>query len=116
MKNPITASQIYQLISASHPSIEQHMIHHVLQVLLNTPEFDLSTYTFKNSPFLQRPQPVNELPCGPDHVTLQFMLGSLPIPESTYEDNDRVLAALWQQMGYNTQTVYEVYSVFVAKN
>ncbi|PIL35265.1 hypothetical protein GSI_01990 [Ganoderma sinense ZZ0214-1] len=74
-------------------------VFHVLQVLIESPEFAFPTYTHKDSPILDPPAPVDELPCGPEHVTLQFMLGTLPTPEATYEDNDKVIAELLEQLG-----------------
>ncbi|TFK90447.1 hypothetical protein K466DRAFT_484717 [Polyporus arcularius HHB13444] len=102
MKNPIGPLDIVNLAKASEPAINRAKSFHILQVLVDAPEFDLSTYQFRNSHLLEPPPPVSELPCGPDHVTLQYMLGSLPIPEATYADNDKVVSALLSQMGYTS--------------
>ncbi|EED77900.1 predicted protein [Postia placenta Mad-698-R] len=103
MKNPISEADIHELISATSPSVQRQMIYHVLRVLLDAPEFHLDTYAGKNSSFLKPPMPIEALPCGPDHITMRYMLGSMPIPGATYDDDDRVLSALWTQMGYKTK-------------
>nr|VWO98011.1 Type 1 capsular polysaccharide biosynthesis protein J (CapJ) [Ganoderma boninense] len=99
MQDTITSLDIVELAEKSAPDIHRMKVHHVLQVLIESPEFDLSTYAHKTSPVLRPPAPVDELPCGPEHVTLQFMLGTLPTPEATYEDNDKVIAELLEQLG-----------------
>lgn len=51
-------------------------------------DFDIQTYTGKDSEALQRPEPLHELPIDPDHVTKQYLLGSVDIPEKSYKDNE----------------------------
>ncbi|KAH9918160.1 uncharacterized protein B0H18DRAFT_883006 [Fomitopsis serialis] len=100
--DPITVIEVFGWAEESYPAIQQHMAYLVLEMLLDTPEFDLSTYEFKNSVHLNPPSPVDELPCGEDHVTLQYMLGSVPIPQATYEDNDRIIFEFLKQLGFDT--------------
>ncbi|KAI1784039.1 hypothetical protein LXA43DRAFT_898167 [Ganoderma leucocontextum] len=99
MEHPITPLDIVELAEKSAPDIHRMKVYHVLQVLLDSAEFNLPTYIHKASPVLSPPAPVDELPCGPEHVTLQFMLGTLSTPEATYEDNDKVISELLDQLG-----------------
>ncbi|TFY64228.1 hypothetical protein EVJ58_g2764 [Rhodofomes roseus] len=100
--DPITVIDIFGWAEDSYPTIQQHMAYLVLQILLDAPDFDLGTYEFKGSAYLNPPPPMNELPCGPDHITLQYMLGSVPIPQATYEDNDKIITEFLKQLGYSS--------------
>lgn len=103
MKNPLTALDIFDLAAKGFPDIERWMIYHVLEVLLRAPEFDLATYTGREHSALQPPPSVDLLPCGDDHITEQFMLGTLGQPEASYEDNDKVLNELLSQLGLTSK-------------
>ncbi|KAI1782004.1 hypothetical protein LXA43DRAFT_1104951 [Ganoderma leucocontextum] len=99
MQDPITPLQIADLAIESAPAIHKMKVFHVLEVLLESREFNAPSYPHKNSAILFPPPPVNELPCGPNHVALQFMLGTLATPEATYKDNDKVISELLKQVG-----------------
>ncbi|CDO72887.1 hypothetical protein BN946_scf185002.g72 [Trametes cinnabarina] len=103
MRNPLTYLDIYDLAAKGFPDIERWMAYHVLELLLEAPEFDLPTYHGRKSPLLEPPPSVNLLLCGDDHITEQFMLSTLPIPEASYEDNDKVLHSLLDQVGIRTK-------------
>lgn len=60
-------------------------------MLLECPEFDFTSYKYMSSEILKKPPAVDELPCGKDHITLQYLLGSVNIPEASYEDNSRLI-------------------------
>ena len=83
------------------------MVYHALRFLLDSPEFQLQTYAHRDSPLLQPPTPVHALPHGPEHVTLQYLLGSINIPEVSYADNERVVEELLRQLGLASGTVEE---------
>lgn len=87
----------------SYPVIQKHMVYLVLKILLDSPEFSLASYHDRKDPHLQPPSPVDQLPCGPDRVTLQFMLGSVPIPEATYKDNDKIITEFLTQLGFTSK-------------
>ncbi|KAH9846871.1 hypothetical protein C2E23DRAFT_743131 [Lenzites betulinus] len=97
--NPISAMDIISMAETSHEDVLRFEAYHVLQVLLDSAEFDLLTYSSRESPAFDPPSAVEPLPCGPGHTTLQYMLGSLPTPEATYEDNDTVISELLKQLG-----------------
>lgn len=115
MKNPISEADIHELISATSPSVQRQMIYHVLRVLLDAPEFHLDTYAGKNSSFLKPPMPIEALPCGPDHITMRYMLGSMPIPGATSRSSvNRILSS--SLVISSPQTVSAACNVSVAKN
>ncbi|KAF9231490.1 hypothetical protein BU15DRAFT_90901 [Melanogaster broomeanus] len=82
MQNPITPLEIFDISSRSYPHVHRRTTYEVLQILLNSPEFDFKTYT------------------GHDihYVTQQYMLGSVNIPEQSYADNERVVDELLHQL------------------
>jgi hypothetical protein len=102
MKNPLTPLDIIDISLEAHPQIQAHTTHHVLCFLLESPEFDLQTYPGKDSAALKPPPPVDQLPSGPDHVTHQYMLGTVNIPEASYEDHEHLLEEWCQQLGWGS--------------
>ena len=101
MLNPLSELDILNLADQSFPRIEVHAIYHVLRFLLESPEFDYKNYAGKGSPALEPPPPVDQLPYGPDNITLQYLLGTVNIPEASYEDNNRLMEEWFQQIGWN---------------
>jgi hypothetical protein len=74
----------------------------VLRILLDAPRFDFSTYEHWGSPLLLPPIPIHQLPSGKDHITLQFLLGTVNIPEASYEDNSRLIKEWLSQIKLNS--------------
>ncbi|KAI0324314.1 hypothetical protein GY45DRAFT_1395406 [Cubamyces sp. BRFM 1775] len=103
MSNPLTVLDIYDLAADGYPHIEAWMTHHVLEVLRDAPEFSFATYSGRDHSALDPPPPVKLVPCGADHVTEPYFLGTLSTPEASYEDNDKVLHDLLHQLGVHTQ-------------
>jgi hypothetical protein len=102
IKNPLTVLDIMDLAQASFPHIHAQMKYRVLRFLLNAPEFDLQTYKPKDSHVLQPPPPRIQLPSGHDHITLQYLLGTVNIPEASYEDNSRLIKEWLHQLQLDT--------------
>ena len=50
---------------------------------------------------------MHALPHGPEHVTLQYLLGSINIPEVSYADNECVVEELLRQLGLISGTEEE---------
>jgi len=100
MQNPLTPLDILDIANESYPRIEEHATYHVLRFLLKSAQFDLGTYSGRDSDVLQPPPPVRQLPTGPDHITLQYLLGTANIPEASYADNDRLLEEWARQIGW----------------
>jgi len=102
MVNPLTELEIFDLANSTYPTIQQHMTYHILCFLLDSPEFDLKTYQHKKDDRLKAPAPVDQLPCGPEHTTLQYLLGTVGIAEVSYEDNSRLINEWFNQLGWDT--------------
>ncbi|TFY59955.1 hypothetical protein EVJ58_g5445 [Rhodofomes roseus] len=105
MANPIDTADILRLAWEGWPRIERHMIDYVLRVLLDSREFDMKSYPHKKDSAFARPEPVNEVPCGPDHTVLQYLLGSMDTKEQSYDDNDKVVSEILKQLGITTADV-----------
>ncbi|KAH7921722.1 hypothetical protein BV22DRAFT_1107053 [Leucogyrophana mollusca] len=102
MKNPISLLEIFDLGQDSYPRIQKQATHHVLRFLLNAPEFQLRTYPYRDDPLLQAPPAVRALPHGPEHITLQYLLGSVNIAEASYADNKRLVNEWCHQANIRT--------------
>ncbi|KAI5891102.1 uncharacterized protein SCHCODRAFT_02580387 [Schizophyllum commune H4-8] len=80
------------------PHLRMQAIHEILRVIVEAPEFDFATYSDKNNACLERPPPRFGLPFGDEHRTVQRMLGTVNIPEASYEDNDRLIEEWLSQL------------------
>ena len=98
MQNPLTALDIFDLAVEATPHILSHIKYQVLRFLLINPEFDLPSYSFSQSELLHPPNPRQPLPTGSKHVTLQYLLGTVNIPEASYEDNSRLVIEWLRQL------------------
>ncbi|KAL1681647.1 hypothetical protein EV122DRAFT_205192 [Schizophyllum commune] len=99
LSSPLSPMEISELENAAAPRIRAHAIWEVLRFLVESPDFDLPTYRDRTDPAIQRPQPTRGLPYGPENTTLQRMLGTVDIPEASYEDNARLLEEWLRQLG-----------------
>lgn len=81
--------------------IESQHVHKVLRILLDSPEF--ADYSYRDDPEFDPPCPVSQLPCGPQYSTQQFMLGTAPIEEASYEGNDKALIEWFTQLSLHTE-------------
>ncbi|KAJ6582640.1 hypothetical protein DFH09DRAFT_1439496 [Mycena vulgaris] len=68
-------------------------------------EFEFESHPKPDHPLFQLPAAVRELLCGPDHITLQFLLGTVDIPEVAYEDNSRLINELLQQLKLDSKAL-----------
>ncbi|KAJ2936354.1 hypothetical protein H1R20_g739, partial [Candolleomyces eurysporus] len=102
IKKPLTARDIIKIDNECFPRVEEQMKHVVLRMLLDSPEFDLQSYKDKDSDALKAPAPVDKLPTGLDHRTLQYLLGTVNIAEASYDDHDRLLGEWYKQLGFGT--------------
>ncbi|KAJ7835646.1 hypothetical protein B0H14DRAFT_3109937 [Mycena olivaceomarginata] len=59
------------------------------------------TYSGRDHALLQKPAPIRQLPLGKDEITLQYLLGTLNIPEVSYEDNARLIIEWLKQLDYS---------------
>ncbi|KAJ7456332.1 hypothetical protein B0H11DRAFT_2160949 [Mycena galericulata] len=98
LRKPLTALEIAEIAEISESRRRSHTIFVVLKFLLDAPDFDFETYSQRDHSLLQQPPPVHELPCGPEHITLQYLLGTVNIPEASYEDNSRLIVEWLRQL------------------
>lgn len=102
-QNPISISDIITLEVAAAPRIQAHLVDIVLRFLLETPEFNIKTYAYSDHPALAPPAPVNPLPHGPEHVTKQYVLGTVHIDEASYDGTDDLIKEWMRQLGIDKQ-------------
>jgi hypothetical protein len=101
--NLISGDSIFMLAAGAGPRLDCHAIYAVLRFLVDSPEFDLETYEFKNDPmFSHRPSSGRQLPIGKNHIPCQYVLKTAHIEEASYEGNARVLAEWWRQLERGT--------------
>ena len=101
MKNPLTELDLLLLANESYPHIKGQMKQKVLDILLQSPEFSCKTYSDKDSAILHPPDPGRQLPSGRENITLQYMLGTVNIPELSYEDQARLMDEWFKQLGWD---------------
>ena len=62
----------------------------------------METYPGRNSKVLLPPSPAHYLPSGAEHIALQYLLGTVRIPEVSYKDHDKVLHEFLWQMQFSS--------------
>ncbi|KAH7925761.1 hypothetical protein BV22DRAFT_1160019 [Leucogyrophana mollusca] len=102
-KTPLSIIEIYNLSQAAAPHQYLRDVHHILQYLVDSPEFEFSTYSQQNHVTFSSPEPVQKLPTGPEYITQQFMLGTVHIDEASYEGNDQLMLEFFRQMQLHTE-------------
>src|ERR1700678_4182059 len=103
LRAPITELEIFDLADASYPKIQEHSVYQVLRLLLDSDEFGFASYSGNKSERLKPPLSVDQLPAGPENLTLQYLLGSVDIPEASYEDNSRLVEEWFRQLGLDSE-------------
>ncbi|KAJ7437506.1 hypothetical protein FB451DRAFT_1451536 [Mycena latifolia] len=101
MKNPLTGVDIFKISLLADTRRVPHIKFLILHYLFESPEFDFANYDGKDHPLLQKPPAIQQLPVGKDHVVLQYLLGMLDIPETSYEDNARIILEWLKQLHYH---------------
>lgn len=103
MDNPLDCFDIFELEAAASKSLHPHIVYRILKALINSPDFNLATYKYKDSSLLSEPSALHPLPHGPDHVALQFLLRTVEMEEASYEGNDRCVNEWLRQLKLNTR-------------
>ncbi|KAF8237484.1 hypothetical protein L208DRAFT_1421552 [Tricholoma matsutake] len=88
--NPIAYKDVVKLEHDASPHLKAYAVHQVLMYLTAAPNFSFKTYTGKKHSLFNS-CPIEELPIGPEHVTLH-------IEEASYEGNDCILSEWWCQL------------------
>ncbi|KAJ6494521.1 hypothetical protein C8R45DRAFT_1135396 [Mycena sanguinolenta] len=102
MANPLDAFDIFQLSELADNRRYPHIIHLILRYLLDAPDFNSATYTGRDHQLLQPPSPIRQLPVGKEHITLQYLLGTVNMPEASYEDNSNLVREWLRQLGLDS--------------
>ncbi|THV04364.1 hypothetical protein K435DRAFT_961970 [Dendrothele bispora CBS 962.96] len=97
--NPIGAADILQLGLASGAKLFPFYVYQVLQVLIRVPEFEFESYSRRRHRIFTPPTPIHQLPHGKDHITQQFLLGTVPFPEASFEDHLKLIREWSKQLG-----------------
>ena len=98
-KTPITFQKIIGLEREAVQRCHPHFVWHVLQALIQTPEFNFAMYPSQNDPAFMPPKPTHELPCGQDYVTKQYLLETQQVEEASYDGNLKLLGIWQDQLG-----------------
>lgn len=96
---PFTLLDVHKAAARASGAMRKRDIWQVLQFLTTCPDFSFPTYLSNDSVIFDRPEPVNELPCGPGHVTQQFMLATVHLEEASYNGNSLLLEEWFRQVG-----------------
>ena len=100
--NPITAKDIIKTTVPTATRVALRMRHWILQFLLDSPDFDLEKYGYRDDAQLKAPPPVRELPTGRENQIIQHTLSTYHIDELTYDGNDRVMGETWKGLGLSS--------------
>ncbi|EIM85200.1 uncharacterized protein STEHIDRAFT_111829 [Stereum hirsutum FP-91666 SS1] len=68
----------------------------ITSFLINSPA--LETYPDRGHTLFDRPVPVDELPCGREHIPEQFMFSTADIDEASYEGVEKVIHEWFRQL------------------
>ncbi|KAJ7195700.1 hypothetical protein GGX14DRAFT_320717, partial [Mycena pura] len=103
MANPLDAFDIFEIAEIADKRRYPHLIHLILCYLFDAPEFEFSAYDNRDDPLLQLPPPIHQLLFGKDHIALQYLLGTVNIPEASYEDNSNLICEWLRQLGLDSR-------------
>lgn len=94
----MTAKELLMLDMKGSQALEPFIFHESLQALLESPEFNLDTYEYRNDEMLQGPEPIRCLPFGYDYPARQFLLATVKMEEASYEGNNQLIRKWMQQL------------------
>ncbi|KAJ7048080.1 hypothetical protein C8F01DRAFT_1197046 [Mycena amicta] len=98
LESPLGRKDVWDLFFKEHGRVQAHYRWTILAILLECPEFDISTYAFKDSVLLQPPPPLHALPTGKDSRSKQFLLGSVNQAEASYADHEQLILEWLRQL------------------
>ncbi|TFY51054.1 hypothetical protein EVJ58_g10762 [Rhodofomes roseus] len=97
----LSALDILMKDDEASPRITEHLLHHVISVLTEAATFDFASYSFADDPLFQAPKPRIQLPTGPEHATVSYLLNTVKIEEASYEGNVKVMREWERQLGFD---------------
>ncbi|KAK6974274.1 hypothetical protein R3P38DRAFT_3482943 [Favolaschia claudopus] len=96
---PLNAFNILEITENSNARRLSHTVHRVLKYRLKSPDVDITFYPHRDDSAIQRPPPVFELECGPEHITLQYLLERLTSPRPGMTIMPRLINEWLHQLG-----------------
>ncbi|KAG9084689.1 hypothetical protein FS749_005034 [Ceratobasidium sp. UAMH 11750] len=82
--------------------INRRLRYNILAALMRIPEISALDLDVFSDPLLPPPPPIDLLPSGPEHVSEQFMLGTMDIDEVSLGGNDQVIKEILAQLNYSS--------------
>ncbi|CDO73891.1 hypothetical protein BN946_scf185016.g48 [Trametes cinnabarina] len=101
-KTVITPVNVLHLEAAAAPRLAARALDTILQVLLLTPGFDLSTYEHRDHSLLQPAPRPGRLHIGAESLVQQYVLDTVHMEEASYDGNSKVLKEWLRQLGLDT--------------
>lgn len=101
--NPLSIVDIFELENNASNALHPHLVHRVLRILLDSPEFDIKTYQHRDNPLFGSPTPLHPLPFGRDHAPIQFLLRTVHQEEASYDGNDKLIVEWLKQLQLNSR-------------
>ena len=98
LKTPITSQELLLMEMKALQKLEPYLFYEILQALLESPEFNLPRYEFRDDQVLTRPEPLQALPFGYDYPARQFLLATVKMEEASYKGNNQLIREWMQQM------------------
>ncbi len=98
-QNPIQILDILKLEYLAAPRLETQAVYQILSVLMHAAPFDFDTYEHHEHIIFKRPPSVFQLPIGPHTATIQYLLDTIHVDESSYEGNEACLIEFFRQLG-----------------
>ncbi|KAK7002145.1 hypothetical protein R3P38DRAFT_3609227 [Favolaschia claudopus] len=101
LDSPITIRRVLDLAAVGNKKLRPYYAWLLLAALIHSPDFDLSTYKFKDHTLLQKPPPLNPLPIGKDAKSMQFLLSSLHMYGKQWVESigrEKVIAFIGDQL------------------
>ncbi|KIJ11047.1 hypothetical protein PAXINDRAFT_157442 [Paxillus involutus ATCC 200175] len=86
---PFSLEELLDGDPSAHLCIKNQFIHHILQMLLNSPDF--ADYVDCDDVHFKPPPTVHHLPYSPDHIVKQHILRTIDQEEASYEGNDKAM-------------------------
>ncbi|KAI0087265.1 hypothetical protein BDY19DRAFT_893365 [Irpex rosettiformis] len=102
-ENPIRSRDIFEREVAAAPRLREQHLFFIKQFLLMHPSFTAFEAQNSDHPLFQRPQPVLQLPTGPEHATCQYMLDTVHMEEGSQKGNRKVIEEFLRQLGLDRE-------------
>ncbi|TDL30201.1 hypothetical protein BD410DRAFT_709862 [Rickenella mellea] len=100
---PFRVFDVLQADTRAGADFHERDIRRVLRFLTDSPEFSFETYRWKDSDVFAPHSPVDQLPCGQEHITEQYMLATVHMEEASYAGNSDLIEEWFRQLGLDSE-------------